>query len=291
MTGAVAPLTHAVIIPHYNDTDRLGRCLNALLPQVCGGVEVVVADNASPMDMGPVAAQFPSVRFVTQPEKGAGPARNKGVEVTTAPGLIFLDADCVPGPGWLARACAVQAQDAVIRGRIDVFHETPPPRTGAEVFEEVFAFKQSDYIAHKGFSVTANLVTTRAVYLAAGPFVTGLSEDVDWCRRAVAAGASLRYDDALVVAHPSRQDWPALAKKWRRLTQEMYGLGGSRPKARITWALRALAMPLSAVVHAARIVRFDGLSGGERLAGIATLMRLRVRRGVWMLAQAMGRTI
>jgi len=38
-------------------------------------------------------------------------------------------------------------------------------------------------------------------------------------------------------------------------------------------------------------VRFDWLSGGERLAGIATLMRLRVRRGVWMLAQAMGRTI
>ena len=291
MTGAVAPLTHAVIIPHYNDVDRLVRCLGALLPQMRGGVEVVVADNASPLDMGSVAAQFPRVRFVTQPEKGAGPARNKGVEATTAPGLIFLDADCVPGPGWLARACSVQAEGAVIGGRIDVFHETPPPRTGAEVFEEVFAFKQADYIAHKGFSVTANLVTTRAVYRAAGPFVTGLSEDVDWCRRAVAAGAELRYDDGLAVQHPSRQDWAALVKKWRRLTQEMYGLGGASAAARAKWGLRALAMPLSAVVHAPRIARFDGLTMAERLAGMATLMRLRVRRGAWMLRQAMGRAI
>lgn len=283
--------THAVIIPHYNDVDRLVRCLAALTPQLTDAVEVVVADNASPLDLTPVAERFAQVRFATQPEKGAGPARNKGVEETTAPGLIFLDADCVPGPDWLARACAIDAGGAVIGGRIDVFHETPSPRSGAEVFEEVFAFKQSDYISNKGFSVTANLVTTRAVYTAAGPFVTGLSEDVEWCRRAVAAGATLRYDDGLAVEHPSRQDWPALAKKWRRLTEEMYGLGGTSAPARAKWALRALAMPLSGLVHAPRIAAHPGLSMGERLGGIATLMRLRARRGLWMLAQAGGRAI
>ena len=290
MTGAGRP-THAVIIPHYNDVDRLVRCLAALVPQVTDAVEVVVADNASPVDLGSVAARFGAVRFVTQPAKGAGLARNTGVAATTAPGLIFLDADCVPGPGWLARACAIDADGAVIGGRIDVFHETPAPRSGAEVFEQVFAFKQADYISHKGFSVTANLVTTRAVYAATGPFVTGMSEDMDWCRRAVAGGAVLRYDDALVVGHPSRQDWAALAKKWRRLTAEMYGLGGTSGPARAKWALRALAMPLSALVHAPRIAAFPGLSPGERLAGIATLLRLRTYRGFWMLAQAGGRGI
>ena len=41
----------AVIIPHYNDVDRLLRCLDALMSQAGEGVEVVVADNASTVDL------------------------------------------------------------------------------------------------------------------------------------------------------------------------------------------------------------------------------------------------
>lgn len=285
---ATAGPTHAVIVPHYNDVTRLTRCLEALVPQLTSAVEVVVADNTSTDDLGAVRARFDTVRFVTEPAKGAGMARNCGVAATTAPGLIFLDADCVPQPGWLNRARQIGVTDAVVGGRIDVFDETPPPRSGAEVFETVFAFKQADYIARKGFSVTANLVTTRAVFDATGPFVTGMSEDMDWCRRAVSAGHSLRYDDALVVAHPTRQDWHALRKKWRRLTQEMYGLNGQGAKARLGWALRACAMPLSAVVHSPKVMAHPELAVGERLRGLATLFRLRSARASWMLAQAVG---
>ena len=75
----------AIIIPHYNDVARLERCLEALMPQVGADVEVVVADNASTADLGPVRARWPGVRIVTQPEKGAGPARNAGVAATDAP--------------------------------------------------------------------------------------------------------------------------------------------------------------------------------------------------------------
>jgi GT2 family glycosyltransferase len=281
---------YAVIIPHFNDAARLRRCLAALVTQDLTGTEIVVADNASPVDMAPLKAAYPQVRFVTQPERGAAAARNKGVEVTSAPWIFLLDADCVPSGGWLARAREIARgdADAVSGGRIEVFDETPPPRSGAEAFETVFAFDQERYIREDGFSVTANLVAARKVFEATGPMVVGLSEDVDWCRRAVAAGAVLRYDPALVVSHPTRPDWPALQKKWRRITEEGFGLARAAPWGRARWLLKALMMPASIVAHLPRVLRHGALSGLEKRRAAGTLVRLRLQRMVWMIAQAAG---
>jgi glycosyltransferase involved in cell wall biosynthesis len=243
--------------------------------------------------MAPLETAYPQIRFVTQPERGAAAARNKGVEVTTAPWIFLVDADCVPSEGWLARARAIARGDpnVVSGGRIEVFDETPAPRSGAEAFETVFAFDQERYIREDGFSVTANLVAARKVFEATGPMVVGLSEDVDWCRRAVAAGARLRYDPDLVVSHPTRPDWPALQKKWRRMTEEGYGLARTAPGGRVTWLLKALLMPVSVAAHLPRVLRHGALSGVEKRRAAATLLRLRLQRMVWMIAQAAGRAI
>lgn len=294
MSSAQTDPALAVIVPHYNDVDRLLRCLDALIPQLEGDVELVLADNASTDDLDPVRTAHPDLRIVTQPQPGAAAARNAGVAATTAPALAFLDADCRPAPDWLScvRRVAARQGDAVTGGRIDVFDETPGPRSGAEGFETVFAFDQAGYIAHKGFSVTANLVTTRKVFEATGPFVPGVSEDLDWCHRATAAGFALHYDPDLTVSHPTRQDWPALRRKWRRLTDESWGLlatgDGHPPRARLRWTGRALAMPPSALMHAPRVLRDDRLSGPEKRDALATLVRLRLTRAVWMLGQAFG---
>ncbi|MBF9032140.1 glycosyltransferase [Rhodobacterales bacterium HKCCE3408] len=283
----------AVIIPHYDDLARLRRCLAALTAQDLTGVEVVVADNATPGGLAGLAEAFPAIRLVTQPERGAAAARNKGAEVTAAPWLAFLDADCVPSEGWLNRVRVLAAGDpgTVTGGRIDVFDETPGPRTGTEAFETVFAFDQRGYIERKGFSVTANLVTARATFADVGPMIVGMSEDVDWCRRAVAKGYRLVYDDALAVAHPTRGDWPALRKKWRRMTEEGFGLEGQGAAGRAQWAAKAVLMPASILAHLPRVLGHPALSGREKWRGAGTLVRLRLQRMAWMLAQAAGRGI
>ncbi|MGY9047159.1 hypothetical protein P775_17320 [Puniceibacterium antarcticum] len=281
----------AIIIPHFNDIARLLRCLAALMPQVTAEVEVVVADNSSTQPLDPVRAAFPDLRIVTEPRPGAAMARNCGVAHTTAPQLFFLDCDCVPAPDWLAVALAIADRSDVIGGTITVFDETPPPRSGAEAFETVFAFDNRGYIENKGFSVTANLLTRRDVFAAVGPFSSGLSEDLDWCHRATAQGFALIHEDALRVAHPTRSDWTALVRKWRRLTIESWGLQGSGPGARLRWGLRALALPLSVLAHMPKVLASDRLSGAERRSALATLARLRLRRCGWMLWQVLGRQI
>jgi len=219
--------------------------------------------------------------------RGAAAARNKGVEVTRAPWVFFLDADCVPSETWLARAKEIAGGDpgVVTGGRIPVFDETPPPRSGAEAFETVFAFDQARYIREDGFSVTANLVTSRATFLAAGPMIVGLSEDVDWCRRAVGAGAVLRYDADLGAAHPTPGDWPAPAKKWHRMTEEGFGLTGGALSGRLKWLLKALLMPASVVAHLPKILRHDALSAAEKGRAAGVLLRLRLTRMIWMIRQ------
>lgn len=284
----------AVIIPHYNDVARLGRCLAALMPQIGAGkiprwIELIVVDNGSTESLDGVRAAHPGLRIVTEAKKGAAEARNRGVAETTAPLIFFLDCDCVPAPDWLATALAIAGQADVTGGRIDVFDETPPPRNGAQAFEAVFAFDNRGYVEQKGFSVTANLLTRRDVFDATGPLIHGLSEDLDWCRRAVAKGYSLVYADRLRVEHPSRGDWEALRRKWRRLTDESFGVNGHRPAARAKWAVKALAMPISILVHAPKVLRHPSLQGrDERRAALATLIRLRLTRMGWMLSQALG---
>ena len=283
---------HVVIIPHYNDAMRLRRCLAALTASDTSGVDILVVDNGSTEPMDGVKADFPQVRFVTEAGKGAALARNRGVLESRAECLIFLDADCVPAPDWLAAARRACGRADIVGGAIDVFDETPPPRSGAEAFETVFAFNYKDYIEKKGFSVTANLVTTRAVFDAVGPFVNGLSEDAEWCQRARSKGFVLALDETLRVAHPTRSDWPALVRKWRRIAREMHALhqaahGGAG--GRLRWALRAAAMTASAPAHLPKLLFSPKLDGaGERLRGAAVLIRLRLLRSGWMLRQSLG---
>lgn len=279
----------AIIIPHYNDVPRLRRALVALQKNDLTGCEVLVVDNGSTEPMDEVQTAFPDIRFVTEPEKGAAAARNRGVRETTAPCLMFIDADCVAAPDWVATGRALAGKADLIGGRVEVFDETQPPRSGAEAFEAVFAFDFRHYIEVQGFSGTGNLITQRAIFEDVGPFRGGISEDRDWSFRATAKGYRLIYEDGLRVGHPSRQDWAALRGKWRRITQEMFGQTGGGIAARAKWALKGLMMPFSILAHVPKILSSRKLSGiQDRLRATGTLVRLRYQRMVWMLRQAIG---
>ena len=263
------------------------RCLAALVPQASSDVEIIVADNNSDADLGKVRATFPDVTIVVQPEKGAGLARNRGVEESRGAILMFIDADCVPAPDWIARGRSIVKPDTVIGGRVDVFHETEPPLTGAQAFEAVFAFKMKRYLTEKSFLGAGNLTLPKEAFLRTGGFRAAVSEDVEWSRRALEANVDLEFDESLAVGHQSRNDWDALQRKWRRLTTETFLLSIDSPIKRAEWFVLALAMPASAIWHTPRIFRRTDLSWRERAAATVTLFRLRGIRMLWMMRQSL----
>lgn len=274
----------SVIVPHYDDAVRLDRCLSALARQdfPAAQVEIIVADNRSPLPPGELERVVGGrARIVIADEKGAGPARNAGAAAARGRILAFTDADCLPEPGWISAGVAALERADIAGGHMVVMieREGGGPRTGAEAFETVFAFDNRTYVERKGFSVTANLFCPRRVFDAVGPFKNGLSEDLEWCHRARDRGFSITYAADATVAHPARADWAQLLKKWKRLNIEAYNLQRTRPMGRARWAVRSLALPVSILPHARRVMRASELETGvERRRAMATLVRLRLWR-------------
>jgi len=63
-------------------------------------------------------------------------------------------------------------------------------------------------------------------------------------------------------------------------------LDGQGGVGRLKWAVKALLMPVSALIHAPRVLRHGDLTVTEKATGLGTLARVRLLRMAWMLSQA-----
>lgn len=89
----------SVTIIVYNDAERLPRAVRSVLDQTLQNLEVVIADDCSTDDTEQVARQLaasdPRVRYerLERNSGGCSAPRNRGIEVSRAPYLMFLDSD------------------------------------------------------------------------------------------------------------------------------------------------------------------------------------------------------
>jgi GT2 family glycosyltransferase len=272
----------SVIIPHYNDLAGLDRCLTLFDAQTYprDDFEIVVGDNNSPQGQAAVAEVIGGrARLVVVTERGAGPARNGAVAVSTGEILAFTDSDCQPDPDWITQGLAALAHYDFVGGRVRVLVDDPKHMTGVEAFERVFAFDFKTYITKKGFTGSGNLFCARSLFDAVGGFRPSVSEDVEWSQRARANGFRLGYAPLAIVGHPARRTWAELTSKWRRVNSETHALISEKKAGRARWILRNLAMPASAVVHSPKVMMSRELNTlGQRLAAVGVLFRLRFWR-------------
>jgi len=97
----------AAVIPALNAASGLGRTLEALGGQVA---EVIVADGGS-TDATPAIAAAAGARLLAAP-RGRGSQIAAGTAAATAPWLLVIHADTIPGPGWAEAAAAFMADPA-----------------------------------------------------------------------------------------------------------------------------------------------------------------------------------
>ena len=205
------------MIPVFNRSAELADCLRGLGAQSLarGLFEVVVVDNCSTEDLGPVAeaarARFGlNLRLARTPvNKGPAPARNLGVSLATAPLIAFTDSDCRPDPQWLQAGLQVM-QDAAVdfaTGPVRAKPEQSPTLTSRMTFENLQE--------HPSYP-TANLFVRRAVFLHHGGFDQSLSfrdpldrtvecADTDFAWRVLEAGGKHRFAAEASVCHEIEQ--------------------------------------------------------------------------------------
>src|ERR1017187_2762295 len=96
----------SVIVPLYNKSTWIDRCLDSILGQTFTHFEIVVVDDGS-TDDGPakVAARGDErIRLIRQANAGPGAARNRGVSEARGELIAMLDADDAWDSDYLAES-------------------------------------------------------------------------------------------------------------------------------------------------------------------------------------------
>lgn len=218
----------SVIVCTYNRAGMLPASLEALAAQRVAPElewELVVVDNNSSDDTRAVVEAFRTrapmpVSYVFEARQGLSFARNTGVAVAKGDVIAFTDDDTTPAPDWVAGTVAVlnEFTAQVTGGRILLVWPAPVPAWLAGQPGLFGSLGQMDYdrtqrlVEERGRPQIwgGNMSFRREVFDRIGLFDTTLGrvaqrlyggEDVDFVRRALAAGLTAVFDPRLVVWH------------------------------------------------------------------------------------------
>lgn len=195
----------AVVITCHDLGRTLEEALGSVLGQTRPAAEVLVIDDGSrdPFTRNALAALGErGVRVVRTPGLGVAAARNLGAELTSAPWLVFLDADDALAPTYLAETLAAAEADP----------ELDFVSTGMRAFgltENTWVPPEPDLAGSLVRGVVhVSTLLRRSAFLAAGGFDSELSnfEDLDLWTGVVKSGARGRVLPELLLSYRVRAD-------------------------------------------------------------------------------------
>lgn len=203
-SGAVS-----VVIPAYNEEGSIAACIEALQAGTRVPGAIIVADGGS-TDATVEVAERLGATVVPNPGRTAAAGRNVGTRLAETDIVAFVDADCVPVPGWLEaieRRFATTPVDGVA-GKV----MPRVPRNACEAYWNHLAWEvimrfgdESAAIAERDLAhsvITASCAWRRSTLERLHGFDEWFgnnAEDIDLTWRALDAGCSLMYDPAVAV--------------------------------------------------------------------------------------------
>ncbi len=209
----------SVVVASYNGGRTLPACLQSLSHVNYPNYEVILVDDGSTDDTAQIAAQFPHVRTIHQPNLGLSAARNTGIHAATGEIVAFTDSDCKVDEDWLyyiisdllkTDACAIGGhnfpppEDDWIAGAVALSPGGPAhvmlnDREAEHIPGCNMAFWKWALDEINGFDV---------IYRAAG-------DDVDVCWRLLQRGYKIAFSHAGFVWHYRRNTARAYLKQQR----------------------------------------------------------------------------
>ncbi len=254
----------SVVVPTFNRRDTLCQCLSALVAQDYPNYETIIVDDGSTDGPGTmITAEFPSVRYIRQENRGPAAARNRGVDAARGEIIAFTDDDCLPPRDWLTRLAdgyARYPQAAGIGGGLIAPQELLAHNVFARyerfISEHVYAVGETEYLG--GFECpaggTANMSYRRSVLDQVKGFderfPVAAGEDADIKLRICNLGYRLLYTPTWVV-HGQEYSWERFRRQCfargvgRNYFEQKHGGGyPGRWKIALRIVRRLLAFPI-----------------------------------------------
>lgn len=293
------PRRISVIIPARNEARCVPRAVRAVLAQrpPHAELEVIVVDNGSTDDTGPTArAAGARVIELGSAEGNPAAARNRGAAVATGDPLIFLDADCIPGQGWLAAILAAHDRGAtVVGGALDL-----PPGLPASARCDYYC---GWYLVHSRRPAgdvphhpPPNLSVRRAAFLGTSGFTerqpfSYTNEEREWEAELQRTGHRIYFEPRAVAYHYNRPGFPNLLRRNYRWAYTAIESKSQTGAARFAWLYRhprlliAASLPL-AFAHTAFILGCWVRAG--RLEPLVMLPAVLASRLAYSIGMAVG---
>ncbi len=193
----------SVVIRACNEERHIARLLTGIFQQTTTDLEVVLVDSGSSDATVAIASRYP-VRVLHFPreEFTFGKALNFGVSHTSGELVVLASAHVYPiYADWIARLIEPFSRPEVALSYGKQRGNEVTRYSEHRVFKRWFP-EGSVALQDHPFCNNANAAIRRSVWegLRYDETLTGL-EDLDWAKRALAAGHKLAYAAAAVVAH------------------------------------------------------------------------------------------
>jgi glycosyltransferase involved in cell wall biosynthesis len=210
--------TFAVVVPAYNEAADIGPTCEALLDLSPAPDEIVFVDDASGDDTADIIRRYlvrPSMCLIVQPtNRGPAAARNAGVSATTSEVIVFVDADVLLPPAFLARLALHYEQGA---DSVAVEAKVPTANAACERFFQA----QHHYLygddRHVGWSQAFSC--RRSLAVRAGLFAEELpvpgGEDGEFVQRLSTCTNRCVIDKTIVVHHVTPSTIGEFWRQWQ----------------------------------------------------------------------------
>lgn len=189
----------SVILPVKDDPPVFEAVASVLAG--AADVEFFVVDNGSAPDFrASLDTLPPSVRVLDEPRPGPSAARNRGLDEATGDVIFFIDADCVPAPGWMAAGLAgLEATGAdLLRGAATMAGDT----NAARLIHASFRKRRKSVPGDTVRLDTRNMAARRRVFDSLRFNEASIrGEDIEFGMRAEELGFRTAYWPAMRVSH------------------------------------------------------------------------------------------
>lgn len=216
--------TVSVIVPTYNRSGDLRKCLESLTKQTYQDFEIVVVDDGS-TDETPQLARTFNVRLLrNERNMGLRASWNRGVENSRSRFVAFTDDDAIPDLDWLEKLMTGFESEkvAVTTGRVIPKNLTSVTRVGMESSRRD---RQVQIDPERESIQEANSAFRRDALIQIGLFPLGYTFHlgVDVCLRLKSKGYIIRYVPDAIVRHD-------YARNLRHLMRKRFLIGRDRAR-------------------------------------------------------------